>query len=598
VDPPNSQVNKFYVDLVESMIRCDPLDTHQLKHIERNVITLRHRFSFEGLSFLTKTLPKLGKALDKGLINQRLEVPREFKRSSRNPNIPAFLQEYFSLLFDADGFLQADASALCVNHIRQICFCAYKLEVPYDEGSCQNVIDKFTSTDLGLAEPDVLRTDSFIDVIGNVTGHIFSGFDPTDICPRHGPGSVATGETLEKKWDFSRLYSCIHSVYPYYDYFIVGGASELLDRLTWYKSLTRLSEGVAKVILVPKDSRGPRLISCEPLEFQWIQQGLGRKLMQFLEKESSFTRGCINFSQQSVNQRLAVEGSITSQWSTIDLSDASDRVSLSLVKSVFSKSALLKYLLGTRSSATTLPNGEVFRLRKFAPMGSALCFPVEAYIFWVVCVVSVAQKLGVPWSIAGRSIYVYGDDIIVPTTWFDSVVAGLHDVGLVVNTEKSCAKGLFRESCGIDAFKGVIVTPHRLRTPWTGRNTDGSAYVSYISLANSLSRSYSRCSDFIWKELSRVYGRIPYALVDSSFPGRIVHSYTKALVLNRGISKKWSKDFQLFKLKVLKLRSRKIRSRLDGWTRLLRDLVSPPFDDPSVVVIPRSTSLIRGWARL
>lgn len=595
METQNSQV-EFYLDLYESLIRCDPYNTNQKKHIDHDIATLRRRTIFEGLSFLTKTLPKLGKALDDGLASQKLEVPIEFKRSHRNRNIPAFMQGYFNLLFDSDGCLLEKAPALVVNHLRQVLFLVYKLETRYSSKDERRVIDAFVETDNALELSNSLDVLTLVETSASITGMIFSDFNAREIQPRHGPGSVATGERLEDKWSFQRLYSDIHQVYPYYEYFVAGGADELRDRLDWYKSLERRESGVAKVILVPKDSRGPRLISCEPLEFQFVQQGLGRKLMSFLEDSCEFTRGRINFRLQSVNQKLAVEGSIDRSWATIDLSEASDRVSLDLVSRVFSKTSLLKYLLGTRSRSTLLPDGRIHQLKKFAPMGSALCFPVEAYIFWVVAAVSVSRALHIPWRDAGRKIHVYGDDIVIPNAWFDQVVAGLTSVGLVVNSRKSCSEGYFRESCGIDAFHGVVVTPFRVRTPWSDRPTDAAVYVSYIELANSFSLSYPATSDFLWGRLEKIYGFIPYCLRNSPFPGKIRQRYFDVLRLNAERLKiRWHSSFQLFRFKVRILRSRRIRSRLDGWTRLLRDLLVPPFEDPSVVVVPRSTSLKLGW---
>jgi hypothetical protein len=291
----------------------------------------------EGLSFLTKTLPLLGKALDHGLENSRFTIPRGFSHSSKNRSIPAFLQGYFNLVFDCEGILREGAPAEAVKFLRQVLFFAYKLEVPYSEETEERVISSFESTEAELELLDISSLDFTIE--RSITEFVFSDFDPMDIVPKHGPGAVATGERGDAKWDFSRKYHSIHQVYPYYDYFIVGGAREIGDRLRWYKSLQPLECGTAKVVLVPKDSRGPRLISCEPLEYQWIQQGLGRKLMSHFES-FKLTRGNINFTHQDINRRLALESSISRRYATLDLKDASDRVSLQLVRAVFFYTAL------------------------------------------------------------------------------------------------------------------------------------------------------------------------------------------------------------------------------------------------------------------
>jgi len=61
---------------------------------------------------------------------------------------------------------------------------------------------------------------------------------------------------------------------------------------------------------------------------------------------------------------------------------------------------------------------------------------------------------------------VYGDDIIVPTSVVDELVKLLGFLGFEVNTEKSFSDPdlRFRESCGLDAYNGVDVTPVYVRS--------------------------------------------------------------------------------------------------------------------------------------
>jgi hypothetical protein len=596
LEPLKSQV-QIYLDLMLELVAADPLNSKQSKNNLRDIETIRHRFTHEGVSFLTKTLPSLGKALDRGLETSRFTIPFGF-RAKKNWSTPAFMQEYFNRVFDSLGFLREDADSSCICHIRQICFFAYKLSLPYAKSDESVVLDTFVSVEDEM--PSSFDWDATLRVASFITEDVFRGFDPRNIIPRHGPGAVATGERLEQKWEFSRLYDKIHQVYPYYEYFIVGGARELMDRYDWYKSLQRDQEPRAKVVLVPKDSRGPRLISAEPLEFQWIEQGLGRKIMSHLES-NQLTGGNINFTSQSINQQLAMSSSLTGEYATLDLKDASDRVSLALVKKVFAKTPdLLRALEACRTDSTLLPDGRIVSLKKYAPMGSALCFPIEAYIFWVLLVAGMSLRLGVRPAQVGKLIYVYGDDIIVPTYMAEDCIQELQKYYLIVNTSKSCIQGLFRESCGTDAFKGVNVTPSRLRTLWSGNRTDGSAYAAYISLANALEfKGYTQCSQFIWKELERTYGKIPYGVSNTPFPCRLVHSSSRAILLNKkNFRFRWNGDCQIIEFSVRRLKSSKVDTKLDGWTRVMRNMVSQRLDEPGSVVLPRSTKIKRGWSRV
>jgi len=594
---PKSQV-QFYLELISSLVRDDPLSLESKKHLLADLKTLVSRTDQEGLSFLTKTLPKLGKALDQGLLSSRFVRPLEFGNSAKSAVMPAFLQVYFNRVFNSDGVLLAEADPAAVKHLRQILFFAYKLETPYSEEQETRVVEAFKQAEMELEMGSDPYTTHLSEYVVSLTRIIFKDFNPKSIIPRHGPGAVATGERLEEKWTFRRLYSSIHRVYPYYEYFVVG-SKDLLDRVRWYKALERHESGTAKVVLVPKDSRGPRLISCEPLEFQWIQQGLGRKLMNYLE-EHSLTKGNINFIDQQVNRRLAQEGSVSQAWATIDLKEASDRVSLHLVRQAFQKVPdLLRALEACRTTETLLPSGEVLPLKKFAPMGSALCFPIEAYLFWAILVSAMQIKTKLPLKVVGERIKVYGDDIIVPNDWAPQCMLALERFALKVNRDKSCITGSFRESCGMDAFKGVDVTPSRLRKLWSSKPTDGIAFASYVSLANQMvSKGYRGTAALMWRELEQVYGRIPYGTARSSFPCYVVDDPETAEAMNAevGFRVRFCDRYQRFEFKVKRIISRKGTSLLDGWTRLLRDVVVGGGDEPSTVVFPRSTQIRSGWS--
>jgi len=600
--PLKSQEEIFYLRLHAQLVRSGPLeiDSSVHKSLGRDVETLKSRFSSEGLAFLTKTLPRLGKAIDQALVSGRFNPIREFSSQS-GASRPAFLQVYFNLVFDEHGLLLAEACPEAVKFLRQVCFFAYKLELPYSVAEESRVIENFIATDAGLKLADDPSSTELFQLAEIITQKVFYGFNHKDILPRHGPGAVATGEKLEEKWVFTRLFDAIHQVFPYYNYYVVGGARELTDRLDWYRLLQRLERGRARVVLVPKDSRGPRLISCEPLEYQWIQQGLGRKLANHLEYRNRYTRGRINFTHQDINRSLAQTSSTSERFATLDLKDASDRVSLELVRRIFKRSPeLVRALEACRTTETELPDGRVIPLQKYAPMGSALCFPVEAYIFWVVIVSAVIRGKNLPLERVGRQVYVYGDDIIVPTEWALLSIQALESVGLLVNRDKSCITGQFRESCGMDAFKGIDVTPLRLHTRWSNKKFDGSALAAYSSLANQMERKgYIPVSSLIWKYVEDTYGKIPFGTSRSSYPCKIVASPLQAEALNMQLfRKRYNRNFQRVEFYLPRLSTRKVKSGLDGWARLLRDMVTPPVGDSSSVVIPRSTKIKRGWTNV
>lgn len=582
----------FLVDQFVSILCDTPIATER-RFVLKDVYVVKRRVSHEGLSFLTKTLPTLGKALDQALETGRF-VPPARTPCRPDSNTPKFLWWCFSLVFDESGVLRTEPNVDAIKHLRQVCFYMYKLQVPYSDLLNDAVIDRFVETDKEL---EVGGREELFITASHIAENVLSEFNFDELIPRHGPGAVATREVGEEKWVFSRIYSPVERVFPFNTYFRVGGDAELEDRKHEYDALKRVDDPIARVVLVPKDSRGPRLISCEPLEIQWIQQGIAKKLVNHLEA-NPLTGGQINFSRQSVNQKLALDSSVSRQYATLDLKDASDRVSIDLVKKVFGRLPdFLDKILATRSTATELPDKRVITLNKFAPMGSALCFPVEALVFWVVLVAAVVRRFSLPLSEVSRHIFVYGDDIIVPVIWYDVCCQALADAGLVVNEGKSFRSGFFRESCGVDAYRGVDVTPIRLKSLPSGQRGDGSMLANYEAVANSLkAKGYTRASEHLFQYIESLIGKLPEGTPNSGFLNRNTNDPFSAARRNTRSHKwRWNSDLQRIEVSVYCLLSGAVDSVLDGWCRMLRNFTSGAGDEPSRVVIRRTTKVKRRW---
>jgi hypothetical protein len=538
------------------------------------------RLDHEGIGFLTKTLPRLGKHLDKVLACQHTMNSTDLGFDPQDDSeLPRFLGEFFNRVLAKDGAPLPDPDANCVAVIRQVCYLFYKYKLPYSHDQEQQVVSKFerTEDDLRTISEQVQQLD---DVRSQTTrtrrksfsafpsrqevvrearillSNIFSRFDPTDIYPRHGPGVVSTKEKLWDKYQWTNVSSRITSVYPLDAYFYasLGHLCDDLDKVRLISDEDR----PAKVILVPKDSRGPRLISCEPVDFQWIQQGLSRAIVKLVESHP-LTRETVNFTDQTPNRNVALMGSRDGRYSTIDLNEASDRVSLDLVRLLFPEHIIV-YLEACRSSCTELPDGRVIKLRKYAPMGSALCFPVLALTIWALL------TAGAPDAHTKDRMLVYGDDVIVPTAYAENAMELLESFGLKINRDKSCISGLFRESCGMDAYRGVDVTPVRLRTVWSSHRDPG-VYASWIAYANSFfDRRYYTTYDVIVRALHSVYG----AIADDSIS---LKRYPSLREVDEDLKPKKSrinKDLQKSQYYVWDLKPKKIKRDLNSWSQLLR----------------------------
>jgi hypothetical protein len=558
-------------------VRTAHVDVFSHESLDTMVSIIQERLCNEGFSFLTKTLPKLGKVLDKALVLGTFPDACQELRLRAMPGsvLPELFGELFVNVFCSDGRIKPSPCAQSVRALRQLTYLFYKYELPYTVDQELEVISQFEKTedDLTTSDADLreigeeLRNMSPASARENFTllgiirearvllSKVFSRFDPTDIVPCHGPGTVSTKERLWTKYEWTNISSRITDKYPWDAYFCAS-QSAVCDQ---YRDLLKVTdkESSARVILVPKDSRGPRLISCEPVDFQWIQGGLRKAIVDHVERHY-LTRGKVNFTNQEPNRDAALKGSIDGRTVTLDLKEASDRVSLELVRLLFPPH-ICEYLEACRSLSTVLPDGRTLVLRKFAPMGSSLCFPVMALTIWALLAAAA------PHAEVREDLLVYGDDVIVPTGYSRDAIEILEAVGLQVNHDKSCLSGLFRESCGLDAFNGVDVTPVRFRTVWT-ESQSPDVYCSWIAYANSCyERHYGSLYDSIVKALHRVYGAIPSADMRLACPSL------------REVAQEWlprksrtNRNLQKREWKVWDTKAPRIHYELPGWLMLLR----------------------------
>lgn len=557
---------------------------------KKDISTFLRRAEQEGLTFLTTTLPRIGKALDnffatgdwlepagwqtvhsEHLLNQKCSPTDTCHPTMSRPELPVFLGKAIR------GAMEGDS--LAVDCVRQLTLIFYKYEDDdYDDKVVEEFLDQFIKIDSDLPSLEVNERNqhSLGNLIGNMRrliAKVLCNTDPRVIRPCHGGGATACHTANKDKHRKFRYIKKLDDVYPYDSHFYYS-LSHLVDEIDSLENIEEIVSPHARVCLVPKDSRGPRIISCEPAEHMYIQQGLMGLLYDVIESHY-LTSGYVNFRDQETNRELARQGSITGEYATIDLSEASDRVSLKLVELVFPP-AWVECFAACRSETTDLPNGKVVRLNKFAPMGSACCFPVEALVFWA-C--AEASRLGVgissPSALEGRgetstSIWVYGDDIIVPTKYFEGVIDGLQSVGLVANRSKSYSAGPFRESCGGDFHLGVDVTPVRVRK---ALSSDGTGIVTNADLANLFIAKFGSgsCGSILQAIEDAVVYRYPRTLLPIPGTVRLVPSASNDVFFIR----RWEKNHQRFEYRILaQYMDVKTYHPADWWELLRKELSS------------------------
>jgi len=345
------------------------------------------------------------------------------------------------------------------------------------------------------------------------------------IVPKHGPGKTAdkvvgNNKFIVKTWT-RRLEE---NFFPSADFIIpnYGFSDDLLD-VTY---LEPGDEPPVSVVCVPKTLKTPRIIAMEPAHMQYAQQALMELLVSKLEASKVLGR-MIGFLDQTPNQELARIGSKTGNYATLDLSEASDRVSLRLVTHLLLNVPVLsRAVMSCRSKAASVPGFGVLPLAKFASMGSALCFPIEAMVFLAIVFVGIQKELKRPLvskdlKMFHGNVRIFGDDIVIPSIYVPSVIESLETFGLKVNTTKSFWTGKFRESCGGEFYDGTSVKPVRLTMLPPNHRQQASEFVAFASQRNQLYEL--GCWDTVRHIDNVIGGLAPFPVVgrDSQAIGRI-----------------------------------------------------------------------------
>jgi hypothetical protein len=456
---------------------------------ERDKKYITTRFECEGISFVTRTLPSFFDGVLAFLETGRLSFP-SFKVNGLG--YPVFLRKLtkhvFTPVCDADEV----QSLKC---LYQLCYAFKKLEGPYRESVIRKQLADFVKVDCELKEQFTgVFENKILDTPKNLVTRVMEGLNPFDrsqaakFKPRPGPGATNTPTEKHVRFRPHVLYTQL-AKFPFREWYQPLSMHPQLNR--WdlrvgptysYSDLPKSGDLTSRFEFVPKTFEKARGICIEELEMQWLQQGVRSALYRTIE-EHPLTKGYVLFTDQSVNGHLALQGSATRESATIDMSAASDRISRALVKRLFSGNPeLLEALLALSTRTITLPNApgvpRRLKCKKFAPMGSALCFPVMGLTHWAL-IKSLFLFLRVPRK--DSYVFVYGDDIIVSSKYAHIVYQLLPLFGMKLNKGKSFHRSHFRESCGTHAYKGVDITPTKFKTlvKFPPRNNDLVSNLEY-----------------------------------------------------------------------------------------------------------------------
>lgn len=253
----------------------------------------------------------------------------------------------------------------------------------------------------------------------------------------------------------------------------------------------------------PKDAEIDRMCGKQADFNGWIQLGIGGVLAYILRRFFG-----VDVEDQSLGWDRAKQGSVDDSYATIDLSSASDTVSIEVLRRVLPSDwfALLDSVRHShfRYRGPDMSWTEPCRYEKFSSMGNGFTFPLESLLF-AALVRAVSRIHGVVYDYS-----VYGDDLVVPGSIAGAVVDALGYLGFKVNPKKSFLAGPFRETCGKDFYRG-----HNIR-PWFIRGEPKDEVECYVLHNIIYCHPMGRCFPRVLEYLRSI---VPDARVQPPFYG-------------------------------------------------------------------------------
>ena len=448
-------------NILQSFLRQCTLtfETYSDADYQKDLDDVVNRLDHEGISFATRTLPKLSEGLFQYLETGKGKYEGFALVSSK---YPFFLKRLFRLVYKRRPNVEAIAM------IYQISVAFKKLKGPYRDDELKSQLRDFIDVDKSLGDIKYTEAENLIlDHARMFVTELFSSLneDPdifyNNVVPRPGPGATNAKRPHHLRYIPEKIYKRVDDVFPAYEWFYAT-YHQMAWNIPYLKSLYNniSDEATSRFEFVDKVVGKARGICIEENEVQFMQQGVKHFLYEWIENHP-LTKGKINFTDQNVNSNLALESSSSMKLATLDMKDASDRVSRKLVHELFRDIPVLDEALQALSTRY-IKFPEKFGIddlltNKYAPMGSGLCFPIMSITHYAL--IRSILYLSMHSDKVLDDIYVYGDDIIVPSETANAVFDWLPRFGMKFNISKSFYRSKFRESCGIHAYDGVDITP-------------------------------------------------------------------------------------------------------------------------------------------
>lgn len=564
-------------------------------------------FQSRGLALFTLDLPCLNDLLLDGLETGRLKLDGSLsRRVSKRIQVPRLFAGLWLRIFGKDSSLKPEPDVTAIAFLRQLCCLGKKLEVKCSKSRILAAVRKYHDIEKAIRTPTLSWNADKLDLaclesislsdycpehnrmelfpqrdnpvdrgllekcqqVADILLMPLPFFEPVSFSReleeegrgigfRHGPGAVA--ERL-KQWEKSDFKSWPDKLEDWFPYEHCGLTSTSTMRIPVNH------EPPSRLIERPKTAKGPRLIASEPVAHQWCQQIIWKWLD--LEFKRAYKGNFINFRRQDLSGDMVLSASLDRKLATVDLSDASDRLSCWTIERMFrTKPSLLCALHAARTrwirDDISDPQSSFIKLKKFASQGTATTFPIQSIVYLII---TLAASLG-DGKITARRIWnfrnqvrVYGDDIILPTHGYARLRRLMELLGLCVNERKSYAHGNFRESCGTDGYMGYDVTPVK---PKTIVADSPEATQAVIDTTNNLfNKGYWHASEQLRLTIP-VRFRCGLRVVAKAASGRLgLVSFVGSD--ERHLRKRWNSRLHRYEVRVLCIRAAtRLRNRED-----------------------------------
>lgn len=638
-------VNSLVAIVEEVLIAIlkDCSQTYPDLDFERDCSRLRALIANRGLGFATLDLPSLDKVLLHGLETGSLHLKGPLtSRVSKRCKVPKFLSGLWLSIFDNNGCLRGDASESAIFFLRQIaCFgkkivqkCSndvilkslgdfyetdeslrpielwwFDWEGRLDYPSSLSFSDDLVGYPSSLSDPDgeqlssdLQRLERVADLISTTLGYYdpyaFTGAghksewrdERSPVAFKHGPGAVADQSWKHSKYAFKNWPSVLQDYFPF-DAF----ASHCYD----VSQMPDSELTISKIIDVPKTADKPRLIASEPNCHQWTQQ-ITRNWLDY-RFTNSWVGKFIDLHDQGKSQILVKKSSLDRHLCTVDLSSASDRLSAWVVLRFFRKNkSFLEHIRAHRTNYTMDTHGirrEPYLMNKFATQGTAVTFPIQSLVFLAcalavsfdkknICVEDIKDLIG--------QVRTYGDDILLPSRGYERLCNLLEYLELKVNKDKSFHKGFFRESCGMDCYRGYDVTPCK---PQLLSPSGPESYRSLVDTVNNLWLKGCWHASSTLERLTLRGIRIPIKSIDSGVFG--LSSFLGERVLH--LKTRWNPNLHREEYLAHRLESRVKKSQPEDTSPFFQYIVERPSPDTqwaSGHVVEKRLKLRLGWEPL